>query len=604
MKMLGDEIRVNALFGETPDSTSSLIERQMVEEIQAARLVVADDEVSRWNRRLLEAKECEGALSYLVEERGLTHDTILHAMIGWVSTPNKRKDEAEAEPVRRGRTRSGRRAPPSSTEVPARRTPGWLTIPVCDRWLAPVPRFGRKQDPNACVLVKCRNLSPNPNPKYSRMKGGQTALYAPGGIDASKTLIIVGGELDALSVWQAGWRNVASGSGGEGAWKDEWTRQLSECEDIVVIYDNDKAGRVGAENVINHLGKHRCRIGQWPESYKDANETLLGLGEDFNEETLKGIIDTSDQVKQEGLGQAADVWDEMEARLKDDEKVHGIQTGLRDFDDLLGGFRWHEVTVVTGGTGGGKSTFVSQIALDIAKLGHGVLMSPFEIGKVAQLTKWVRQYHGQDPLDLTREQLVYLRAKFTGLPLYQFRHDGGEIEPDVLRETLLFAYHRLGVRLFVIDHIHFLVDEGDGEYAKLSAYMKMFVHLVLAQPVHVIVVAHPKGVNKGDRKGNDDDVVYQLSHIKGASSIKQGAFNGLSVYRRRTKNRENNLPEGYGEAAIVVLKCRSQYGNEGGCALRFNKRSERFENDDHGPNMVDLATNYARRHPQEKDDDD
>ena len=108
-------------------------------------------------------------------------------------------------------------------------------------------------------------------------------MYAPGKLEG--TVLIVGGELDALSIVQelvdeelwgkSPGFSVVSVPDGEGSWKTQFTDELAHIEDIVVAFDNDAAGRKASEKVSEALGRHRCRIGRWPDDANDPNELLM-----------------------------------------------------------------------------------------------------------------------------------------------------------------------------------------------------------------------------------------------------------------------------------------------------------------------------------------
>jgi hypothetical protein len=84
---------------------------------------------------------------------------------------------------------------------------------------------------DSAACVKLRSVPPAPR-AFRRLVGGDSVLFAPNGIKPEETILIVGGELDALSCVVAGWANVISPTTGETAWADSATAQLEACEDI------------------------------------------------------------------------------------------------------------------------------------------------------------------------------------------------------------------------------------------------------------------------------------------------------------------------------------------------------------------------------------
>lgn len=524
------------------------------------------NDLERWHEDLLRHKE---AMAYL-EGRGLSKDTIKQARLGWVANPHS---DNGSEPVLSRRSKS------ASDGEPAK---GYVTIPFFTSFVTdegPGSLGVPAPDTSTCALVKCRALDKQVQPKYVRMKGGKTLLYTPCGINPALPLVIVGGEIDALSVVELGWSNVVSGSGGESTWQDVWTRQLEHCQDIVVIYDNDEPGQVGAQKVVAKLGKHRCRTACWPSSCKDANDALVSRL--LTPESMEALIRSAEAPSPAGVSHLSANRARFLATLHDSKAMMGRHTGLPELDDLLGGWREGEVTLVTGDTGCGKSTLASQLALFFAgglgnKEGEGVLFCPFELGLNRQTWVWMRQMLGDEPSASQAAKVEAHLDLLEAMPVWTFWHRGAlAVEP--FRQTLFYASNRLNIRFVVIDHLHFVVDEGPNERMQLDALMKMLAEVATETGLHILVVAHPSKVSSASGVSDRDNVIIQAADLKGSSGLKQVADNILSVWRPRRKDRADVVgDDGLGSAALYVLKCRSPFGNEGAVSLKFFAKASTF----------------------------
>ena len=87
--------------------------------------------------------------------------------------------------------------------------------------------------------------------------------------DASETIYIAEGELDALSVTVAGFPCI--GIPGAGKWQPHYAKLLEDFDDVVVFADGDKAGRDFAKRIRSEL--NNARIVYFPEG-EDANSVL------------------------------------------------------------------------------------------------------------------------------------------------------------------------------------------------------------------------------------------------------------------------------------------------------------------------------------------
>lgn len=438
---------------------------------------------------------------------------------------------------------------------------GWLVLPTFVGW-----QECGKADKSKLAMIKARSVPPAKK-QYIRQAGGHTRLFQPFKIDSSQTVIVCAGEIDALSAIEAGYRNVVATTAGEGAWSDAFTKQLDRCQRIIIVYDNDETGRKGASDVANTLGSHRCGVYSLPERYNDLNEALV---DGWLKDNIYAIVSAKIGLEKKIVAPS----DLLYNILSDDYASAGTSTGLQGLDDLIGGIRAGEVIVVTGETGSGKSTFVSDLSLKLAEQNHGVLFMPLEIGSVRQVEKWARQIKGMPPEKMQKEDILELRYTLDGLPLYLFNHYG-DINPEPLRNTMAFAKQRLGVKTLVIDHIHFgASNTSENERLGLEKMIHACADIANELAVSVIVVAHPN--NRGAYEHGDGRVV-QMGDIKGSSSIKQVASLILSVYRPRSRDRSDEMIDGKYKASVYNLKARNERAQEGSCALLFDPKTSTYE---------------------------
>ncbi|XP_008445790.1 primase homolog protein isoform X2 [Cucumis melo] len=138
--------------------------------------------------------------------------------------------------------------------------------------------------------------------RFWQEKGTAKFLYGIDDINDADELIIVEGEMDKLSVEEAGFLNCISVPGGAPSKvstdtippieKDSAYQYLWGCKDyldkvsrIILATDSDVPGQALAEELARRLGKHRCWRVDWPykdgfNRFKDANEVLVHLGPD------------------------------------------------------------------------------------------------------------------------------------------------------------------------------------------------------------------------------------------------------------------------------------------------------------------------------------
>lgn len=123
--------------------------------------------------------------------------------------------------------------------------------------------------------------------------------------------------------------------------------------------DADEAGRNSAEKFASKLGSKRTLIidsrMQDPDGPKDANDALR-QGLDF-----KDIFEKcSRTLGDKNLLSFSDIKDKVMNRILNYTELSGIQSKYFTFyNRTLKGFRRGELTLITGATGSGKTTFLS-----------------------------------------------------------------------------------------------------------------------------------------------------------------------------------------------------------------------------------------------------
>ena len=148
-------------------------------------------------------------------------------------------------------------------------------------------------EPVRVVGVKTRNL-PGVEPRFL-MRGSKQMPWGWDSVDAAGLVFVTEGESDALAVraalwaWLEDWAHnepdtfpaadawpVVVGKPDAGTFRDTWARRLVG-KDVVLIVDNDDAGRKGAEKtagILRAAGVRRVFVWTPPAGAKDARAAL------------------------------------------------------------------------------------------------------------------------------------------------------------------------------------------------------------------------------------------------------------------------------------------------------------------------------------------
>jgi twinkle protein len=369
------------------------------------------------------------------------------------------------------------------------------------------------------VNVKYRN----PDDKRDmRQEGGAEPclfgwhLIAP----RARTVAITEGEIDAMTLWQAGIPalSVNAGAGNHQWIESDWER-LERFSEILVAFDSDEAGEKGAKEVIRRLGVMRCKRLTFPA--KDANQWLMdgAGGEDFQH----AAKDAKPQDPEE-LRQLADFMGRVKAMFyptdgQSTDPVLRLDQSLDWFE-----FRQGELTVWTGYNGHGKSLLLSQVELGLMQQGERLCVFSGEMTPERQLKRMVKQASGLD-----RPTSAFLDA------IGQWMQDRiwvfnlvGSAGIDRLLDVFEYANKRYGVRHFVIDSLMMtdVPEDGPGSISEQKKAIQKLCNFAKRNGCHIHLVAHP-------RKGKDESGVPGKMDVGGAGKITDGADNVFSVWSAR-----------------------------------------------------------------------
>lgn len=141
----------------------------------------------------------------------------------------------------------------------------WITIPIKDTF-GNYAFFKLRQDPNFG------------DDKITYPKGVSAQLYDWETLtNANNSIIICEGEMDRLLLESKGITAVTS-THGAGTFKQEWTEHFSQFSNVFVCYDNDAAGKKGAERTAGLIAELNA-----PETHIIHLPETLGAGGDITD---------------------------------------------------------------------------------------------------------------------------------------------------------------------------------------------------------------------------------------------------------------------------------------------------------------------------------
>jgi twinkle protein len=408
-----------------------------------------------------------------------------------------------------------------------------------------------------CLNIKSRPIKPTGEKKYFREDGCPSILF---NLDNARkyqgSVILTEGELDAIAFDQMGFYGVVSVPNGAEAFSDEWIDDLEQFNQIYLSYDMDEPGQRGVEKAADKLGRYRCLNVLLP--LKDANDCLKA---GFTNGEIGEILARAKPFDSK-LIKTPETFSTDVLNLYEGKASKGINTGLNPLDNLFGGFRPNELSILTGETSSGKTTFATHLGFRFVKTGHPVLIASFEMKPPTILRKMIQMEAGHSFYPFNRDVFSPYFTRISSLPVY-FVDAYGEIGLKELKDSIYYAKRRYGIEFVILDHLHFFLKySGDHERQAIDQALRDIKSWAMELEIHILLIVHPT-------KLTYDDSVVRLNDLKGSSGLKQIPDNVFSIWRPRKKDNSN-------EIILYLLKVRADSGDEGEILLTFDKKSQGY----------------------------
>ena len=398
--------------------------------------------------------------------------------------------------------------------------------------------------------------------KFKQIQGAKRSLFNFDNIDKeSKEIIFVEGEMDVMAMKEATIDSVSlpDGAPSDAKFNPEDKRfqalkthpLLEEMEKIIIAVDNDSSGKALEMELAHRFGKDKCWYVEFPDDCKDANETIIKYGKG----KLRELVDQAKPYPIDGLYTIKDFRKDV-YNIYDGNVKQPISTGFPMLDEIYkvmtGTFN-----LVTGVPNHGKSNFIDQLAMNLAKregwnfaifspehstpmhirrLAEKYVEKPFDHGINERMTK-----------DELTEALNFLDHKF-------FFVENTDDIPDIewILKKMRSACIRNGVKGIIIDPYNEIADDNslreDIHIRNLISACKQFCR---SHEVVIWMVAHPHKMSR------IDGVIPapSLYDVSGAAHWNNMADVGLVIHRDFEQNETN----------VITRKIREQglYGTIG-----------------------------------------
>lgn len=434
-------------------------------------------------------------------------------------------------------------------------------------------------DQGKLVFIKYRNTKPKPRqPKEWCEADTMPILFGmKQATDFGSPLIICEGQMDSLSVAEAGFANAVSvPTGANGfTWLQpcyEWLLRFKE----VVVFGDYENGKITLLDTLKARLPMTVRAVRKQDylGEKDANAILCKYG--------ANAVQTA--VMNAEIPKLENVKDLSTVRSVDMASVEKIPTGVSELDQTIGGLCMGQVILLSGKRGEGKSTFGSQIIANALEAKENVFVYSGELADF-HFKRWLDyQLAGSQNVtsrttdygvvyDISEEAVQKITAWYKGRAfIYDNEYlPDGKTEYETLPETIEKVIKQYNTRLVFIDNLMTAMDRIDDQgnlYLAQSNFVGELKKIAMKYQVVILLVAHPRkslGAFTNDDVSGSSDITNKVDVVMSYSRAEEGLpyQSMLAVTKNRlwgrlrmgdpnTENGSGAIPLNYSDATKRV----------------------------------------------------
>ncbi|MBW3545547.1 MAG: toprim domain-containing protein [Bacteroidetes bacterium] len=404
------------------------------------------------------------------------------------------------------------------------------------------------------INVKYRDREKN----FKMYKDAELIFYNLDGIKGAKEAYIVEGEMDCLTMVQAGFKNTVSVPNGANKksnnldYLDNCYQYFEHIDKVYILTDNDEPGEQLGSELARRIGVEKCyRVDIHP--YKDANEQLCKLGKvDVSKVTPYPIT---------GIYSIDDHWAALEYLLR-----NGFPKGWKPRDTLGDHVQFFPgfTSIITGIPGHGKSEILDQILLQLCLDYNlkGSYFTPENWPTEVHLLKLVEKVIGKTAWGNRDTDFLDVKSFFQNRIFWIYPEEGYGL--DAILNKVRQAVLKYGINWFVLDPWNKLEHQDDSTNY-ISRCLDTIANFTKKNGVHAFIVAHPTKMRFDQDRGKYD--VPTLYDISGSAHFYNKADLGFCMY----KNED-------GKNTFNVLKVKFKYwGKIGSISYNWNSANGRYD---------------------------
>ena len=427
--------------------------------------------------------------------------------------------------------------------------------------------------------------------QFNKIRAGEIHLFNKEALKENKHCFIVEGELDALSILEVGFNAVALGSCSN---KQALINELKNIEHpapIILYLDNDNAGKMAdsfLQTELKALGINYTSITGLEESYKDANDYLRAFKESFvqflDNATHKGEQDKEEaRLEYISTNNALSYLGDFLNGIKTSVNTPYTPTGFKELDSILDGGLYEGLYILGAISSLGKTTFILQVADQIAKSGKDVLFFSLEQARAELMAKSISRetalYCKENNIDTSNAKTV------RGVTVASRYSNYNDTEKQVIK-TAVERYKTTAKNLFIYEG---LADIG---VKQIKETVEKHIEATGNKPIVFIdylqILAPYDDKNRTDKQTID----LNITALKRLSRSLKLSIIGISSFNRDNYNTSVNMSSFKESGAI-------EYSSDVLIGLQFKGIDDIKQTDSNKKEVNEFVDKAKAKNPRE-----
>lgn len=432
--------------------------------------------------------------------------------------------------------------------------------------------------PNDNGSINARFID-NSKMRYNKQGNGifnMAAVRIPGPV------FITEGSFDALSFEEIGYNALALNSVNNMNMFIEALKNETVKADLIIALDNDAAGlekvpelkeALRQQGIINVAAPIKALYGH----FKDANEYLQNDREGFTatvNAVLKALKDgqaaeeqrqrQEAQAEYRQRNQAAAFLGDLRA-LMDDPKQRYIETGFKLLDDELSGGLYPGLYILGAVSSLGKTTYILQMADQIAEAGRDVLIFSLEMDRNELMTKSISRETAKICL-WQRKPLEQYASTSNTIITRQKREKCGETQKLFIENSFRRYSEKIAQNVYII--------EAEGKTTAATIREAVENHISVTGNKPAVFIDYLQLIQPADpRMTEKQQADYNVSELKRISRAFDLPVIAISSFNRAAYSKAADL-DSFKESGGI------EYGADVLLALQFEKQSDRTDQEE------------------------